>query len=185
MSKHLFPPPSPQPTRAKISTCRRLSCRSMEPYTKCSEKRRNSEHFQASLQATQSWTLAEFIDPWLGDKVNSGIGLSCRPASLPVRQPYAGVDFIPRSGIYKFGYWWLPHSWRQYWSQAGGVEHNRIQTLPERPHRGPLEVPLQVTQGSNSALHGIGNVPGTLQTKLKERTKIINKFLQSWPEDQR
>jgi hypothetical protein len=22
----------------------------------------------------------------------------------PVRQPYAGVDFIPRSGIYEFGY---------------------------------------------------------------------------------
>jgi hypothetical protein len=24
--------------------------------------------------------------------------------SGPVRQPYAGVDFIPQSGIYKFGY---------------------------------------------------------------------------------
>jgi hypothetical protein len=26
-------------------------------------------------------TVAEFIDPWLGDKVNSGIGLSYRPSS--------------------------------------------------------------------------------------------------------
>ncbi len=25
--------------------------------------------------------LAEFVDPWLGNKVNSGIGLSCRPVS--------------------------------------------------------------------------------------------------------
>jgi hypothetical protein len=25
-------------------------------------------------------------------------------ASGPVRQPYAGVDFIPQSGIYEFGY---------------------------------------------------------------------------------
>ncbi len=24
---------------------------------------------------------------------------------VPVRQPYAGVDFIPQSGIYEFGYW--------------------------------------------------------------------------------
>jgi hypothetical protein len=26
-------------------------------------------------------------------------------AGRPVRQPYAGVDFIPQSGIYEFGYW--------------------------------------------------------------------------------
>ncbi len=56
--------------------------------------------------------VAEFIDPWLGDKVNSGIGLSYRPANhacslgVPVRQPYAGVDFLPHLGIYyELGYW--------------------------------------------------------------------------------
>ncbi len=48
-------------------------------------------------------TVAEIIDPWLADKVNSIIGMSYRHARLymtggPVRQPYAGVDFIPRSG---------------------------------------------------------------------------------------
>ncbi len=134
--KHLFPTPSPQPTRTEISTCRRQSCRSMEPYIKYSEKCKNSVHFKASLQATQRWTVVELIDPWLGDKVNSGIGLSYRPANLLAREPLAGVDFILRSGIFEFGYWWLPHSWRQYWSQAGGVEHNRMQTLPERPQRG-------------------------------------------------
>jgi hypothetical protein len=55
--------------------------------------------------------LAEFIDPDWGDKVNSGIGLSYRPAILhglaggpvPVRQLYVGVDFIPQSWIYEFG----------------------------------------------------------------------------------
>jgi hypothetical protein len=46
-------------------------------------------------------TVAEFTDPWLGYKVNSSIGFLYRPAShvawrgVPVRQPYAGVDFIP------------------------------------------------------------------------------------------
>ncbi len=39
-----------------------------------------------------------------GDKVNSGIGLSNRPHLLmqpggPVRQPYAGVDFIPSQDL--------------------------------------------------------------------------------------
>ncbi len=53
--------------------------------------------------------VAEFIDPWLGDKVDSGIGLSYRPASicsLAGRQPYARVDFIPPSQgrDYEFGY---------------------------------------------------------------------------------
>ncbi len=57
------------------------------------------------------YPVAEFIDPWLGDKVNSGLGLSYRNARLymaggPVRQPYAGVDFIPQSRIFEFGYWW-------------------------------------------------------------------------------
>ncbi len=54
-------------------------------------------------------TVAEFIDPWLGDKVNSGIRLSTfyrtgtpgYMAGGPVRQPYVGVDFVPQSGIYE------------------------------------------------------------------------------------
>ncbi len=33
--------------------------------------------------------VAEFIDPWLGDNVNSGIGLTLSPSQL---------------GIYEFGY---------------------------------------------------------------------------------
>ncbi len=59
---------------------------------------------------------AEFIDSWLGDKVNSDIVLSFFRTSTPgylaggpIRQPYAGVDFIPQSGIYEFGYW-VPNS---------------------------------------------------------------------------
>jgi hypothetical protein len=53
--------------------------------------------------------VAEFIDPDLEDKVNSGIELSYRPArqyGLAGRYdiPYAGVNFIPPSGIYEFGY---------------------------------------------------------------------------------
>jgi len=56
-----------------------------------------------------SSTVAEFIDSDWGDKINSGIGLSYRPASHTwaggaVRQPYAKVDFIPQSWIYEFGY---------------------------------------------------------------------------------
>ncbi len=35
--------------------------------------------------------VAEFIDPDWGD-------------GKPVRQPYAGVDFIPQAWIYEFGY---------------------------------------------------------------------------------
>ncbi len=44
--------------------------------------------------------VAEFIDLWKGDEVSSGIGLSYRPPNhviwraMPVRQSYAGVDFI-------------------------------------------------------------------------------------------
>ncbi len=52
--------------------------------------------------------VAEFIDLWLGDKANSGIRLSYRQSGMsgymaggPVRQPYAGVGFIPQSGIYE------------------------------------------------------------------------------------
>ncbi len=56
---------------------------------------------------------AEFINPDWEDKVNFGIGLSCSgrtesPGYLaggPVRQPYGGVNFIPQTGIYEFGYW--------------------------------------------------------------------------------
>ncbi len=40
--------------------------------------------------------VAEFIDPWLGDKVNSGMGLSSGMPGYtvcgPVRQPYAGAE---------------------------------------------------------------------------------------------
>jgi hypothetical protein len=38
----------------------------------------------------------------------NGIAVAVQATLLavrPVRQPYAGVDFIPRSGIYEFGYW--------------------------------------------------------------------------------
>ncbi len=50
-------------------------------------------------------------DPWLGDKVDYVIGLSYRPkahepmqAGGPVRQRFAGVDFIPPVRVYEFGY---------------------------------------------------------------------------------
>jgi hypothetical protein len=50
-------------------------------------------------------TVTEFIDPDGGDKVNSGIGFSYQArqatwAGGPVRQPYAGVNFIVQSGIH-------------------------------------------------------------------------------------
>jgi hypothetical protein len=32
-------------------------------------------------------------------------------AGGPVRQPYAGVDFIPLSGIYEFGYISISGNW--------------------------------------------------------------------------
>jgi hypothetical protein len=52
-------------------------------------------------------TVTEFIDPDGGDKVNSGIGFPypARQATWaggPVRQPYAGVNFIAQSGIHEF-----------------------------------------------------------------------------------
>ncbi len=54
--------------------------------------------------------VAKFIVPDREDKVDSGIGLSHRPASicrLPglyiVQQPYAGVNFIPPVRDYEFG----------------------------------------------------------------------------------
>jgi hypothetical protein len=53
-------------------------------------------------------TVAEFMDPDWGEKVNVSIGLSYWPAGLcagrPVRQLYVGVNFIPQSEIYEFGY---------------------------------------------------------------------------------
>jgi hypothetical protein len=36
---------------------------------------------QPGGEGGESTTVAEFIDPWLRDKVNSGIGLSYRPAN--------------------------------------------------------------------------------------------------------
>ncbi len=29
---------------------------------------------------------------------------------MPVRKPYAGVDFIPQSEIYEFGFWSNPYA---------------------------------------------------------------------------
>jgi hypothetical protein len=55
-------------------------------------------------------SVAEFVDPEGGDKVNSGIELSYRPAgymgwgSGEPGQLYARVDFISQSWIYEFGY---------------------------------------------------------------------------------
>jgi hypothetical protein len=53
-------------------------------------------------------TVAEFIDPWLGDKVKSGIGLSCWPAShvawrAGTTTPCQSWTLSPQSGIYEFG----------------------------------------------------------------------------------
>jgi hypothetical protein len=58
-------------------------------------------------------TWGQIQSRWLGDIVNSGIGSSYRHARLhvmagwPVRQPYAGIDFIPPVRDYEFGqcYW--------------------------------------------------------------------------------
>ncbi len=47
--------------------------------------------------------VAEFIDPWLGDKVNSGIGLSHRPANR-YDNSMPELTLSPQSGIYEFGY---------------------------------------------------------------------------------
>ena len=60
-------------------------------------------YYPLNSEVLPAGPVAEFIVPDWGDKVNSGIGLSYRPARLhrqrPVRQPYAGVDYIPQSGI--------------------------------------------------------------------------------------
>jgi hypothetical protein len=48
------------------------------------------QQLDSSLSVSFRTPVAEFKDPWLGDKVNSGIGLSYRPAShvasVPVQQ---------------------------------------------------------------------------------------------------
>ncbi len=53
-------------------------------------------------------TVDEFIVPDWGEKVNSGLGWQTGPpgnlAGGPVRQPYAGVDFIPPVRNYEFCY---------------------------------------------------------------------------------
>ncbi len=57
---------------------------------------------QVTTTAYGQWVhVAEFIDPDWEDTVNSGKGLSYRPARL---HGLAGVDFIPQSRIYEFGY---------------------------------------------------------------------------------
>jgi hypothetical protein len=49
------------------------------------------------------YSVAKFYVPNWGDKVNSGIGLSYRPAGLyrPVLQINAGDNFTPQSGTMK------------------------------------------------------------------------------------
>ncbi len=42
---------------------------------------------------------SQIFVPWLGDKVNSGIGVR-----VPYDNLYAEVDFIPQAEIYEFGY---------------------------------------------------------------------------------
>jgi hypothetical protein len=85
-----------------------------------------------SLIITREWytrnrdksSVAEFLDPDKGDKVNSGIRVvvPARQATMAggtVRQ-YVGVNFIPQSGIYEFGYRSEAHrfSMVQYWNHA-------------------------------------------------------------------
>ncbi len=52
-------------------------------------------------------SIAKFIVTWMGDIVDSGLGLSYRPASVDwraVQQHCAGVTFIPPVRNYEFGY---------------------------------------------------------------------------------
>jgi hypothetical protein len=60
------------------------------------------------LNIGATYPVAEFIDPDWGDKVNSGIGLSSRPPGYVSLRAgttaCAGVDFIPQSWFYEFGY---------------------------------------------------------------------------------
>ncbi len=76
--------------------------------TKIWQFRWSSKVIYFNWDTIRLFSVAEFIDLWLGDKVNFGIGLSYRPASHVAWRAgtiiYAGVDFIPQSGIYEFGY---------------------------------------------------------------------------------
>ncbi len=68
------------------------------------------------LQYDKWFSCSRIHSPWLGRKVGSGPGLSYRPAMLqrlhgrPVRQPFVGVNYIPPSRDYKFGYSSFVHS---------------------------------------------------------------------------
>ncbi len=66
-----------------------------------------------------SW--GQILSPWLGDIVDSGIGLSYRPL---VRQPYFRVDYSSSEGL---RIWLLCVAGRAYWQERGegmGVEPN-------------------------------------------------------------
>jgi len=78
-------------------------------WNRLAEKSKIKNLVTKSLNATSTLcvesqcTVAKFIVPDCGDKVNSDIGLSYRPARLymcwrSVRQPYAGVNYFPQSG---------------------------------------------------------------------------------------
>ncbi len=58
--------------------------------------RRQSKNF-AKKKFSLCVSSSQIPSPWWGDKVCSEIGL--------VRQPYAGVNFIPPVRDYEFGYW--------------------------------------------------------------------------------
>jgi hypothetical protein len=73
------------------------------------------------------YPVAEFTDPCLGDKVNSGIGLSDVAWRAGTTTLFR-VDFIPQSGIYEFGY-------RRYKREQvckGCSEASSMQTLQRR-----------------------------------------------------
>ncbi len=65
----------------------------------------------------RDYAVAKFIVSDWGNKVDSGIGLSYRPATLhrlagrydnpmpALQQSYAGVNYIPPVRDYKFGHW--------------------------------------------------------------------------------
>jgi hypothetical protein len=60
--------------------------------------------YTTSLLNTAKQTCNQIHSPWLGDKVDSGIGRSYRSASLcslggPVRQPWHSRFYPPRQGL--------------------------------------------------------------------------------------
>jgi hypothetical protein len=68
-------------------------------FYKIAEKPNNPDSRPLTSAAVQLGPVAEFIDPWQADKVNSGIGLLYWPAShvawrADTTTLYAGVDFI-------------------------------------------------------------------------------------------